>query len=205
MNLSQLYYYITLCVSDAPCVSSQASRFTMPCFKMASNTNTNSNSGGKVSPPPALNLEFVCQAVTPTLDEPAMGEQSDEGNGDVEEDEDEEEEEEEETDMITALRNARAKAIAKAAKQLAIEDGSYVPKAKSKKGVTASTAAPAQAAQSLSYWRPDKALGGGKAVARAGSMGGSPSDLELQLLQSDLAAESVINDGEYLIEATCVY
>jgi hypothetical protein len=192
-------------VSNAPCVLSQASRFTMPCLKMASNTNTNSNSGGKVLPPSALNLEFVCQAVTPTLDEPAMGEQSDEGNGDVNEDKDEEEEEEEEeeTDMITALRNARAKAIAKAAKDLAIEDGSYVPKAKSKKGVTASTAAPAQTAQSLSYWRPDKTLGGGK--ARGGSMGGSPSVLELQLLQSDLAAESVINDGEYLIEETCVY
>jgi hypothetical protein len=175
----------------------------MPCLKMASNTNSNSNNGGKISAPSALNLEFVCQTVTSTPDQPAIGEQSDDGNVDVEEDE-EEEEEEEETDMITALRNARAKAIAKAAKQLAIEDGSYVPKAKSKKGVTATTAAPAQAAQSLSYWRPDKTLGDSMAGARARNTGGSPSDFELQLLQSDLAAESVINDGEYLLEAICV-
>ena len=172
----------------------------MPCLKMASNSN--SNSGVKVTPPSVLNLEFVSQTVTPTptptAEQDVVGEQSDGVNGDGEEDDDEEEEEEE-TDMITALRNARAKAIAKAAKQLAIEDGSYVEKARPKKGASSSAVATAQVPQSLSYWRADKALGGkAGARARAGSSSGSPSDSELELLQRDLCAESVINDGEHL-------
>jgi hypothetical protein len=174
----------------------------MPCLKMASNSNSNSNSGGKDPHPSSLNLEFVSQTVTPTptftAEQEVLREQSDSVNGDGEEDDDEEEEEEE-TDMITALRNARAKAIAKAAKQLAIEDGSYVEKARPKKGASSSAVATAQVPQSLSYWRADKAIGGkAGARARAGSSMGSPSDSELELLQRDLCAESVINDGEHL-------
>lgn len=177
----------------------------MPCLKMSSDSNSNSNSGGKVFVP-TLSLEFVCQTVPPVSDQSAVGGQLNEGDRDREDDEDEDEDEDEETDMVTALRNARAKAIAKAAKQLAIEDGTYVKIARPKEGVnTASKPDPIQAAQPLSYWRADRTLGGSKTGARAGSGSGSgssmgvgvdPSDSELQLLRCDLAAESVINDGE---------
>ena len=169
----------------------------MPCLKMASN----SDSGSKVSPSSALNLEFICQAVSPAEDQPATTGHSNGSDGGKEEEE--EEEEEEETDMVTALRNARAKAIAKAAKQLAIEDGTYKEEAKAKKEASTPQAAQGQVTleQSLSYWRPDRTLGGSKAGSGTGSRagtgtGGSPSEADLKLLECDLRAQSVINDGE---------
>jgi hypothetical protein len=115
-----------------------------------------------------------------------------EGDQYLEEDEDEAEDEEE-TDMITALRNARAKAIEKAAKMLAIEDGTYVPKKRAVKSVPSSeTTVPLsneEKEENQIYWRS-------KSDRKTLDVKNS-----LVQLKNDLLVETVFNDGTNIARA----
>ena len=116
----------------------------------------------------------------------------------TEEEEDEVEDEEEETDMVTALRNARARAVLKAIKDQAIADGTYVYVKKVKPvkqsfketdsgdlGPTAESARNAKNVPDI-YWRS----------IDASSTSSTQNNLNLPELQTDLLAESFINDGK---------
>lgn len=159
--------------------------------------SSNTGSADKSSGPSTLNIEFICDTAIDSAgkEEGLRGGAKQPETKDVQEEEgdDEDDEEEEETDMVTALKNARAKAIAKAAKQLAIEDGTYVPKKKTKPEVDISQKSVSDgeslegSSRPFSYWRP---LGNAE---RTTSTSRSGDDLER--LRKDLLAQSIINDG----------
>lgn len=113
----------------------------------------------------------------------------------------EEKSEEEEEDMITALANARSKAIERATRQLAVEDGSYVENIKVKKmkkvAVDRSNKVEDLGDVKSSYWRPMSSASSGSNVNRnSGTVSNiMRSKLELSVLKDDLLAEAVINDG----------
>ena len=205
----------------------QTSRFKMPCLKASSNSKSNSKSNvsikdskDKRAPPSLWNLQFICDPLSSSINDseskPPIVEKSNNNantsgntNNDTveeEEEEDEEEDEEEETDMITALRNARARAVAKAAKELAIADGTYVRKPKVPKGTSNDASASVQEVEVLySYWTSTqvstgtgKEKGGWTGLGAGGGTGGlqSPTRQDLHRLQRDLEAQSFINEGD---------
>ena len=178
----------------------------MPCLKAANNINSNvKGAQDKRAPLSQWNLQFICDPSPSSSTTNPVSPPPSEGDSDV--DEEEEEEEEEETDMVTALRNARAKAIAKAAKEMAIADGTYVRKPKVPKGGSADAAASVpQVEVPYSYWTPTQVskggwmgLGVGGAGGGAGGGGGgavqSPTSQDLERLRRDLEAQSVVNTG----------
>ena len=170
--------------------------------------SSNTGSADKPSGPSTLNIEFICDTAIDSMNkEESLSnnpQQSEELYAGEEQGVDEDdEEEEEETDMVTALRNARAKAIAKAAKQLAIEDGTYVPKKRTKSAVKISPVAnldtegsPGGSSRPFSYWRP---IGAPTSTSR--------SEDDLERLRKDLLAQSIINDGAEQLNMSnyCVY
>ena len=148
-----------------------------------------------------IGFELVAAADIKNIDSEALNSFQGSNQREVEENkvEEEEEEEEEETDMVTALQNARAKAVLKTIKDQAIADGTYVyvKKVKSIKlaggrtggGDLGSTLESVTGIKDIteSYWR---------------TVEGSLSSLktfDLSRLHSDLLAETAINDGELKI------
>lgn len=167
----------------------QANRFSMPSLKGAQGSPN-------VAAPVINELIGIKFVVMDNLEKTEMvsgdAVEKIQGEQDLEEEEDEEEEGEE-TDMITALRNARAKAIEKAAKMLAIEDGTYVPKKRAVKSVPSSeTTFPLfdeGKGENQTYWRSrsDRKI----------------VDMENSLVQlkNDLLVEAVFNDGTNIARA----
>ena len=205
----------------------QTSRFKMPCLKASSNSNSKSNvsikdSKDKRAPPSPWNLQFICDPLSSSIIDseskpPIVDNAKTSGNTNnetVEEEDDQDEEDEEETDMITALRNARARAVAKAAKELAIADGTYVRKPKVPQGTSSDAAASVQEVEvPYSYWtssqvikdkekekekEKEKGKGGWTGLGGGTGAGGlqSPTRQDLQRLLRGLEAQSFINEGD---------
>ena len=172
----------------------------MPCLKQKTGPTSGAvKSSGSTD---LMKIEFIC----PTVE---MGESSKDSEvastGGLKEEsvideeaEEEEEEEEEETDMVTALRNARARAVLKAIKDQAIADGTYVyvrkvkPVKQSSKetdpGDLGSTVESAKNVDNVpdTYWRS----------IEPSSSSSSSNNLNLLMLEIDLLAETFINDGK---------
>lgn len=144
-----------------------------------------------------IGFELVAAADINSIDSEALN--SFQGSKRREVEENEVEEEEEETDMVTALQNARAKAVLKTIKDQAIADGTYVYVKKVKPiklagggtdgGDLGSTLESVTGIKDIteSYWRTVE-----------GSLS-SLKTLDLSRLHSDLLAETAINDGELKI------
>ena len=179
----------------------------MPCLKAASNSNSNiKGAQEKRVSLSQWNLQFICDpSLSSSSSSDPVSPPPSEGDSDIEDEE--EEEEEEETDMVTALRNARAKAIAKAVKEMAIADGTYVRKPKVPKGGSVDAAASVpQVEVPYSYWTPTQVSTGGWVGLGVGGAGGgagaavqSPTSQDLERLQRDLEAQSFVNEGNHFI------
>ena len=172
----------------------------MPCLKQKTGPTSGAVKSSGITD--LMKIEFIC----PTVE---MGESSKDSEvastGGLKEEsvideeaEEEEEEEEEETDMVTALRNARARAVLKAIKDQAIADGTYVyvrkvkPVKQSSKetdpGDLGSTVESAKNVDNVpdTYWRS----------IEPSSTSSSSNNLNLPMLEIDLLAEAFINDGK---------
>jgi leucyl aminopeptidase len=189
VDMVSLYGERTLCPDMCTGILAglQANRFSMPSLKGAQGSQ---NIAATVTNE-TIDIKFV---VMDHLEKTEMvpGSAVEKGKEDqyLEEDEDDEADEEE-TDMITALANARAKAIEKAAKLLAIEDGTYVPKKRAMKSIpTGESKTPLSdegGEENQIYWR-------------------SKSDRmylnnNLVQLRNDLLVETVFNDGTNIARA----
>ena len=171
----------------------------MPCLKQKTGPISSiTKSSGNTE---LMKIEFICP--TEEMERSSENNEVTDAEGSVaadktEEEEDEEEDEEEETDMVTALRNARARAVLKAIKDQAIADGTYVYVKKVKpvkqsfketdSGDLESTAESVRNPKNVpdTYWRS----------IDASSTSSTQNNLNLPELQTDLLAETFINDGK---------
>eukprot|EP00596_Hydrurales_sp_CCMP1899_P008392 CAMPEP_0119041010 /NCGR_PEP_ID=MMETSP1177-20130426/11093_1 /TAXON_ID=2985 /ORGANISM="Ochromonas sp, Strain CCMP1899" /LENGTH=633 /DNA_ID=CAMNT_0007006619 /DNA_START=8 /DNA_END=1907 /DNA_ORIENTATION=+ len=183
VDMVSLYGERTLCPDMCTGILAglQANRFSMPSLKGAQGSPTSVTNE-------IIDIKFVVMdhlEKTETVPRSAVEEGKEDQYLQEDEDDEEDEEDEEETDMITALANARAKAIEKAAKLLAIEDGTYVPKKKAMKSI------PTDESKIL---LPDEGIEEKQIYWRSES---DRKDLDSNLIQlrNDLLVEAVFNDG----------
>ena len=171
----------------------------MPCLKQKTGPISGSvKSSGSTD---LMKIEFICPTVElgeSSKDSEVAGTEGLKEEPVIDEEAEEEEEEEEETDMVTALRNARARAVLKAIKDQAIADGTYVyvrkvkPVKQSSKetdpGDLGSTVESAKNVDNVpdTYWRS----------IEPSSSSSSSNNLNLPMLEIDLLAETFINDGK---------
>ena len=174
----------------------------MPCLKQKTGPISGiTKSSGNTE---LMKIEFICP--TEEMERSSENNEVTDAEGskkkslaaDKTEEEEDEEEDEEETDMVTALKNARARAVLKAIKDQAIADGTYVYVKKVKpvkqsfketdSGDLESTAESVRNPKNVpdTYWRS----------IDASSTSSTQNNLNLPELQTDLLAETFINDGK---------